>query len=84
MEFLHRSILYSHVGEEESRFDKKTLEFGSKFAPYIVEADLNGFHDVFSKGHYLVSRNANPQLLFMKMSLDMMKIFNAHPKNRNA
>ncbi len=84
LEFLHRSVLYKHVGPEESRFDSKTFEFGSKFAPYIVDADLNGFHDVFSKGHYLVSRNANPQLLFMKMSLDMMKLFHTHPKNSNA
>ncbi len=73
--FLHESVMYSILGPEKSRFEGSAAEFAIKFAPYIVEKDLGGFHDVLNRAHYLVTRNANPNLLYMKTSYEMMKLF---------
>lgn len=78
--FLHESVMFSILGPEKSRFEGSSAQFALKFAPYIVEKDLGGFHDVLNRAHYLVTRNANPNLLFMKTSYEMMKLFSNTPK----
>jgi hypothetical protein len=55
------------------------MAFAERFSPFIAQSGLSGFHEVFSKGHYHVERNANGQLLFMHMSYEMMKQF-SNPK----
>jgi len=75
LQFLHQSIVYVHLGENAARFDSEALQFARKFAPYMEKSDLEGFQRIFSTGHYMVERNINPQLLFLKMSQDMMKLF---------
>jgi DNA polymerase-3 subunit delta' len=77
LQFLHKSILYQYAGPDKARFDNKALEFAHKFSPYMMQGDLSGFHDIFSKGHYLIDRNVNAHLLFAKMGYDMMKLFRA-------
>jgi len=80
MEFLHKSILYSYIGAESSRFDKEALEFAERFSPYMVSTDLEGFHNVLSHGHYMIERNVNSRLLFLKMSRDLMTLYNKKQK----
>jgi DNA polymerase-3 subunit delta' len=79
LQFLHESILYVHAGPQHARFDKHAMAFAERFSPFIAQSGLSGFHEVFSKGHYHVERNANGQLLFMHMSYEMMKQF-SNPK----
>jgi DNA polymerase-3 subunit delta' len=79
LQFLHESILYVFAGAEHARFDQNALAFAERFAPFMAQSGLSGFHEVFSTGHYHVERNANAQLLFMHMSNEMMKLF-ANPK----
>jgi len=80
MDFLHKSILYSYIGEESSRFDESAMEFAKKFSPYMVSKDLQGFHNVLSHGHYMIERNVNSRLLFLKMSRDLMTLYNKKEK----
>jgi len=80
LEFLHKSILYSYIGAESSRFDKEALEFAERFSPYMVNSDLEGFHNVLSHGHYMIERNVNSRLLFLKMSRDLMTLYNKKQK----
>ncbi len=78
LQFLHQSIVYVYLGEGAARFDDEALEFARKFAPYMEKSDIEGFQKIFSDGHYMVERNINPQLLFLKMSQDMMKLFKSN------
>lgn len=76
MNFIHKSILFFYVNPKASRLDSSALKFAERFAPFMMEADLGGFHDILSRGHFLIARNANSQLLFLKMSKDIMAIYN--------
>lgn len=81
--FLHHSLLYTTLGADKAGFDPEAAEFAEKFAPYIVSKDLGGFHDVLNNAHYLVTRNANPGLLFMKTSYELMRLFSEPQSSAN-
>ena len=80
MDFIHKSILYTYIGKDASRFDSESLEFAEKFAPYIAKSDLDGFHNVLSHGHYMIERNVNSRLLFLKISRDLMDLYQKKPR----
>jgi DNA polymerase-3 subunit delta' len=82
LNFLHKSIMYTHVGSQHVFFSNEESDFAVKFAPYIAGTDLEAFESTFSKGHYHIERNANPMALFMKISYDVMRIFRAQEKSK--
>lgn len=84
LQFFHQSILYTYVGKEQARFDSEAAGFAIRFAPFMVSNDLVGFHDIFSDGHYMVKRNVNAHLLFMKMGSDMAKLFKTRTPQHNS
>lgn len=84
LQFFHQSILYTYVGKEQARFDSEAAGFAIRFAPFMVANDLVGFHDIFSDGHYMVKRNVNAHLLFMKMGSDMAKLFKTRTPQHNS
>lgn len=77
LQFIHQSIMYNYVGKDAARFAEENISSGEKFAKYIVTHDLERVHEVLSSGHYMVHRNINPHLLFMKMGIDLMRLFNS-------
>lgn len=84
LHFLHQSLLHEYVSEDEARFDSNAKEFAQKFAPFMVKHNLSGFHDIFSRGHYLVKRNVNAHLLFLKMGNDMVRLFKEPTPQHNS
>ena len=80
MEFIHKSIMFMYISKESSRFDDEAMLFAERFAPYMIQSDLEGFHDVLSHGHYMIERNVNSRLLFSKMSRDLMTLYNKKEK----
>ncbi len=84
LQFLHQSILYTHVGHDDARFTTDAKVFAAKFAPFMVKHNLDGFHQIFSDGHYMVQRNVNAHLLFMKMGTEMVKLFKARTPQHNS
>ncbi|MCZ4407755.1 hypothetical protein O3Q51_02980 [Cryomorphaceae bacterium 1068] len=75
LNFLHEAVIYAYLGKDKARYMGASAEFAEKFAPYMAGKDLGAFHDTLSKGHRLVERNANPRLLYMKLSAEMIRIF---------
>lgn len=75
LNFLHEAVMYAYLGKDKARYVGASAEFAEKFAPYMADKDLGAFHDTLSKGHRLVDRNANPRLLYMKLSAEMIRIF---------
>ena len=84
LHFLHQSLLHEYVSEEEARFESNAKDFAQKFAPFMVKHNLSGFHDIFSNGHYLVKRNVNAHLLFLKMGNDMVRLFKERTPQHNS
>jgi DNA polymerase-3 subunit delta' len=84
LEYIHGSVLYEFAGRDQALFDAKEAAFAAKFAPYITAGDISRLHDVLSEGHYLVERNANANLLFTNMSLELTRYFAARKARHNA
>lgn len=78
LQFIHQSVLYKYVSVEEARFTDENLTSSTKFAEFIADKDLGSIHEILSKGHYLVQRNILPHLLFMKMGIDLKRLFKTH------
>ncbi len=78
LQFIHQSILYKYVSVEEARFTDENLTSSTKFAEYISDKNLDAIHEILSNGHYLVQRNINTHMLFMKMGIDLMRLFKTH------
>jgi DNA polymerase-3 subunit delta' len=50
------------------------LAFISKFSPYVNELNAIDMVKLFEDAEYHISRNANPRILIMDVSLKMMKL----------
>lgn len=60
---------------------QKELEFISKFSNYLSLAKAEYITAEFEKAHYHIERNANPKILFLDVSLMLVKLlkFNSFP-----
>lgn len=60
---------------------EKELEFISKFSQILNLAKAEAIADDMEKAHYHIERNANPKILFLDVSLNLVKIlkFNSLP-----
>ena len=61
---------------------EKELEFISKFSQILNLAKAEAITDELEKAHFHIERNANPKILFLDVSLKLVKIlkFNTLPK----
>nr|MBC7612496.1 hypothetical protein [Pseudopedobacter sp.] len=61
---------------------EKELEFISKFSQILNLAKAEAISEELEKAHYHIERNANPKILFLDVSLKLVKIlkFNTLPK----
>lgn len=60
---------------------EKELEFISNFSKVLDIAKAEAIANEFEKAHYHIERNANPKILFLDVSLKLVKIikFNTLP-----
>ncbi|TAF46212.1 MAG: hypothetical protein EAZ51_01920 [Sphingobacteriales bacterium] len=60
---------------------EKELDFISKFAKILTLAKAQSIATEFEKAHYHIERNANPKILFLDVSLMLIKLlkFNTFP-----
>ncbi|EFK60006.1 ATP-binding protein [Sphingobacterium spiritivorum] len=54
---------------------EKELEFVNKFAPLFTVNQIEEAVSLFEKTHYCVERNANPKILFLDLSLQLVLLF---------
>lgn len=64
----------------------KELEFITKFSQIYTVEQLAAAVDLFEKAHYAIERNANPKILFLDVSLQLVLLFkyNTFPKSRDS
>lgn len=72
--FLAQTPVLIHLPEKE-------LDFISKFSKYLNFAKAEFIATEFEKAHYHIERNANPKILFLDVSLMLVKLlkFNSFP-----
>ena len=81
MNLIRESILILSGASNLVHLPKAELEFISKFSGAITLAQAESIIIELEKAHYHVERNANPKILFLDVSLQLVKIlkFNTLP-----
>lgn len=78
---IFRECLIANYGSASlSRLDGEEADFVSKFSPFINSANSLFIIDAFETASYHVERNANPKILFMDLSLHVMKRIRQKPE----
>lgn len=81
MNLIRESVLILSGAAHLVHLPKAELEFISKFSEKISLAKAEAITLVLEKAHYHIERNANPKILFLDVSLQLVKIlkFNTLP-----
>src|SRR5690606_10418633 len=79
-QFLHYSLhlirecLMLNTGMTNlARLEGEELSFAEKFAPFVNHLNTANFIESFNQSAYYIERNANPKILFLDLSLKVMK-----------
>ena len=68
------SLMKNYAGEEIQLTGGSEKAFIQKFSPYVNELNVIEMVSLFEEAEYHISRNANPRILLMDVSLKMMKL----------
>ena len=68
------SLIMNYSDESLQMTGGSEMAFISKFSPYVNELNALEMVQLFEDAEYHISRNANPRILIMDVSLKMMKL----------
>ncbi len=75
LQVFRESVHLNYVGRSSVHFAGDELEFLRKFAPYVNHNNVHYFQKEFDKAVTHIGRNANPKILFMDLSITIIKLF---------
>jgi DNA polymerase-3 subunit delta' len=58
--------LVNLIGEER--------DFMQKFAPFVMGQNISQIHEEFNKAYYHIERNGNGKLVFLNLSIKLMRL----------
>lgn len=76
---LREAWLINNGMSELTHLSSAEAAFLEKFHPFIHNGNITGFHDELSRADSQVSRNVHLQILFMNLSLTMMRLLKMKP-----
>ena len=72
-----RECLVINYGDRSLiRLEGKDLDDIQRFAPFVNQANVDGFADELNKAHFHLERNANSKLLFTDLSFSIYRLLN--------
>jgi DNA polymerase III subunit delta' len=75
LEMVRECLLLNYAPDKNlNRINKNEGDFLKKFSPFIHGANCISITDEFNKASRDIERNANPKILFLDLSLRMMKL----------
>jgi DNA polymerase III subunit delta' len=75
LEMIRECLLLNYAPDKNlNRINKNEAEFLKKFSPFIHGANCILITDELNKASQHIERNANPKILFLDLSLKMMKL----------
>lgn len=72
-----QSLLKNYTGDQMTRVSSEEGQFLANFARFITGNNIHDFQDKFSKAHYYLERNANPEILFTDLCFHVMRYIHA-------
>lgn len=79
LHIFRESLMKNFGGEELVRLEGTEKGFVEKFAPFVNQANCLQMVELFEKSIYHIERNANPKILFLDVSLKMLKLLRVKP-----
>jgi DNA polymerase-3 subunit delta' len=67
-------ILLNLNQESLVKLENEELDFMKKFSPFINPANIQEFSTTFNEALFHIERNANPSILFLDLSLKLMRL----------
>jgi DNA polymerase-3 subunit delta' len=74
LRLIRESFMLNQQLNSISFLAKDEKEFASKFSPFINKRNTAKIHDELNRAHFHIERNGNAKLVFMDMSLTIIKL----------
>jgi len=74
MRISRTGLMFNLKNSDLINVDDQENDFLQKFYPYINLNNVGDMYKVFNEAHYHIERNANPSILFMDVSLKVVKL----------
>ncbi len=78
---VRHSITVNYINASHVKLDGAELDFMVKLAPFINPSNMLQFIQELDSAIYHIERNANPNILFMDLSLKFAKLIHTKPKS---
>ncbi len=80
LRIIRKCLLMNYSDENLILSDEEELYFIRNFSPFINSANCIQFNEEINKAIYHIERNANPSILFMDLSLTIIKLLKIYPQ----
>lgn len=80
---LRNSFLLNMKEDGLVKLEANERTFASKFSPFINSANIHKFTEEINQAIYHVERNANPSILFLDLSLQVVRLLQLKPNTVN-
>jgi DNA polymerase-3 subunit delta' len=74
LHIFRESLILNYADSSIQMSGGKEMDFLQKFSPYVNELNALDMVSMFEEAIHHISRNANPQIMIMDISLKMMKL----------
>jgi DNA polymerase III subunit delta' len=74
---------FRYLNEMHPPVPGEETEFIKKISTFINPSNFERFNEIFNQALFHIERNANPQVLFLDVSLNIMRLFGASAKKKN-
>ncbi|MBI9034608.1 MAG: DNA polymerase III subunit delta [Bacteroidales bacterium] len=78
---VRHAITVNYIDASHLKLDPVEMDFIVKLSPFINPSNIIQFTEELEKAAYHIERNANPNILFMDLSLKFAKLIHSKPKS---
>jgi len=74
LHIFREAMVLNHKAFEVLQLDGEESKFVKNFAPFVHQGNLKQYMDLFNESIYHIERNANPRILFLDLTITVMKL----------
>jgi len=74
LHIFREAMVLNHKGFDVLQLDGEESKFVKNFAPFVHQGNLKAYMDLFNESIYHIERNANPRILFLDLTITVMKL----------
>ncbi len=74
LHIFREAMIFNYQIHEVLQLEGAEVKFVENFSPYVHSGNLKAYMDLFSEGSYHIERNANSKILFLDLTITVMKL----------